>query len=112
MSDKQVANLSEIWNAVKYGGYSKVDEKGRRVRDDGTPINESKEQQMLEELITKEFEKRGFDIESVIREEKLSPELVKILATLNLESNLKTPLVLSALTQMEEKRRTEALREA
>lgn len=88
-----------------------MDSKGRRIKDDGTPINESKEQALLEDQISKEFEKMGFDIENFTSQEKLSPELVKILATLSLRSNLKTPLVLATLMQMEEKRRTEAARD-
>lgn len=109
LTDAQKISVDDIWKKLSYAGYSYVDEKGYRIARDGTDIDESKIQDILEGQITKALAKKGISMEELIKlDPKTSPKLLKTMAVLDLESNIKTPLFLYTILSM----KAEAIRKS
>lgn len=110
LSDAQKISVDDIWKKLSYASYQYLDDKGNRIARDGTDIDESKMQDILEAQITKALAKKGITMEELIKlDPKTSPKLLKTMAVLDLESNIKTPLFLYTIISIQAEAQKKAL---
>lgn len=103
-----------MWKEIQYFAYRKVDSNGnlKIYNADGKLIEQDKIQQILEERISKELAKKGINLPDYIAASPgYDPAFLKTIAVLGLDSNLKTPLVIATMMNMELKALTKNLRE-
>lgn len=104
MDDEEQISVDKIWTQLSYGAYQYLDAKGNRIKRSGEQIDETKMQDILEGQITMALKKTGITMEELITmNPRTSPNLLKTMAVLDLNSNLKTPLVLYTILSMKEK---------
>jgi len=107
MSPEEEWATSDIWKEIQYYAYKSIDKDGKLkvYGSDGKLIVQDKIQQILEERITKELAKKWINISDIIaRWPGYDPALLKTIAVLGLDSELKTPLVIATLMEMENKK--------
>lgn len=96
-----------MWKEIQYYAYKNIDKDGKLkvYGTDGKLIVQDKIQQIVEEQITKELAKKGINMTDLIASTPgYDPALLKTLAVLDLDSGIKTPLVIATLMNMENKK--------
>lgn len=103
-----------MWKEIQYFAYKNIDNNGnlKVYGADGKLIQQDKIQQILEERISKELAKKGINLpEYIASSPGYDPAFLKTIAVLELDSNLKTPLVIATMMNMELKALTKGRKE-
>lgn len=107
LSPEEEGTVSDMWKEIQYYAYKNIDKDGKLkvYGTDGKLIVQDKIQQIVEEQITKELAKKGINMTDLIASQPgYDPALLKTLAVLDLDSGIKTPLVIATLMNMENKK--------
>ena len=102
VTEEDAKDIDALWKKISYYKYETLNSKGERVSSDLSKINESKDAALLEDRINKELAKNGVSIEALISgNPSVKAGLLKTMQVLSMDSNLKTPLVLSVIMDQE-----------
>ena len=111
LSEMEKNAVREIWKSVSYWAYSAVDSAWHRIKSDWSEISEAKNQELLERQIDKALKKTWIDMEQLISISPKDPAFLKTIATLELNSNLKTPTVIAAIMKIKQVKMENDLKE-
>jgi len=104
MTSEEESYATDIFKQLYYNGYSKLDDKGKRAfsMKDWKIIEPDKVSDILETQINSELMKHtGKTLEQLVNDWVHTPELLKTLAVMDLNSAIKTPLVLYTIMNKE-----------
>lgn len=112
ITEEDAKDIEGLWKKISYYKYETLNSKGERVSSSLSKINESKDAALLEDRINKELARNGVSMEALISgNPNIKPGLLKTMQVLNMDSNLKTPLVLAVIMDQEYDAKAKALRD-